>query len=958
MTIPQLHFGPFSLEPESECLKRGSDPVKLRPMSLHVLRYLSERPGQFVSKEELLERVWTGRVISDSGLRLCVKEIRAALGDQAQSPQYVETIVGRGYRFLEGPNGRAALTDTAGQMVGRETELQQLQDYYRLAAEGNTQFVLLAGEPGIGKTTLVESFLERMVDQSAANIIQGQCVVHFGNEETYGPLLESIAALCRTPKGSEFIRVFKRYAPTWLLHIPGLLDATDFERLRHQVESMAPDQMTREFTRVVEVLAEKEPLVIVIEDLHWADVATIDLLASLAEHVALPLLILGTYRPADAVLYRRSLRDTIKELKGRDHCHEIMPELLTRHDVTDYLAGRLSGEVSSKLIKKVHRRSGGNPLFMVKLVEEMMQTQALGLQDGQWNVVNGAEDEVVPESLQSLISRHLDALPEATKEVLEAASVVGLEFSAAALAGALQLDTDEIDRQCELLAVDYQFIESRDVRAWPDGTLTGYYRFQHALYLEVIYAQLGKARRVHLHRGIAERFEQAYGERAQEIAAELAVHFERGLDTVRAIQYWKLAAKQSSNLHAYATTIDQFGYALDQLKQLPETVECNKQELELLMLLGPVQVADGGYSGPEVEQTFRQAEVLCEQFGDSGLHFTVLWNLAGFRMARGELPQCRRLLDQAVAVMRKFTDDDVILMTHDAYAQQLFLEGEFTAAHEQAKYVVSHYSVEQHQHLAESYCQEDPGVVCTGFDALALWLLGHTDQSRDRLKIVAKWSSEIDNPHSVGFGLLLSCMACQLRTDPEATLETVDRLVALSTRYDLHYIPFGMTLKAWAMARLDPDFEPLEMAQDGLEMLLSSGAKIFAPYLLGLIADIQRTLGQIHAAQASVEQALAQVEKSNERWFEAELHRLQGELLLQQDSSQQKEAEQCFSRSLEVARAQQARSLELRTALSFSQIYEKQGNSSAARLLLQPIIAGFSEASDSPELRDARTLIA
>ncbi len=886
MTITQLHFGPFSLEPEPDCLKRGSEPVKLRPMSLHVLRYLSERPGQFVSKEELLERVWTGRVISDSGLRLCVKEIRAALGDQAQTPQYVETIVGRGYRFLEGPNGRAVLTDTAGQVVGRETELQQLQDCYRLAVEGNTQFVLLAGEPGIGKTTLVESFLERMADQPAANIILAQCVVHFGNEETYGSLLDAVAALCRTPNGSEFVRVFRRYAPTWLLHIPGLLDATENERIRHQVESMAPDQMTREFARVVEVLAEKVPLVIVIEDLHWADVATIDLLAALAEHVALPLLILGTYRPADAVLYRRNLRDTIKELKGRDHCREIMPELLTRHEVTDYLAGRLSGEVSNKLIDKIYRRSGGNPLFMVKLVEEMIQTQTLERQDGQWDVVNGAEDEVVPESLQSLISRHLDALPEATKEVLEAASVVGLEFSAAALASALQLDTDEIDQQCELLAADYQFIESWDVKTWPDGTLTGYYRFQHALYLEVVYGQLGKARRVRLHRRIAERLERAYGERAEEIAPELAFHFDRGLDTVRAIQYWRLAAEQALKRHAYATAIDKFGYALDKLRQLPETVERNQQELELLVQLGPIQVAIEGYSGPVVEQTFRQAEVLCEQFGDSGLHFTVYWNLAGFRMAQGNLAQCRRLIEQAVTMMNGSTDNDVTLMTHSAWAQQLFLEGEFAAAHEQAEYVASNYSVEQHQHLAETYSQENPGVVCLGFDALALWLLGHSDQSRNRLSIVAEWSAEIDNPHSVGFGLLLSCMACQLRTDPEATLETADRMVAISTRYDLHFIPLGMVLKGWAMMRLDPDFEPLEMAQSGLEMLLSSGAKVFMPYLLGLIANIQQTLGQIDAAQASVEQALAQVEKSNERWFEAELHRLQGELLLQQEKKQ------------------------------------------------------------------------
>ena len=160
------------------------------------------------------------------------------------------------------------------------------------------------------------------------------------------------------------------------------------------------------------------------------------------------------------------------------------------------------------------------------------------------------------------------------------------------------------------------------------------------------------------------------------------------------------------------------------------------------------------------------------------------------------------------------------------------------------------------------------------------------------------------------------------------------------------------------MTRLAPDFEQLEMAQDALGMWLSVGAKLFVPYMLGMIADIQRELGQIDAAQASLEQALAQVEKSNERWFEAELHRLQGELLLQQDSKQQKEAEQCFTRSLEVARAQQARSLELRAGLSLSRLWVQQGNASEAQQLLQPIIAGFSEASDSSDLRDARTLIA
>ncbi|MGI9285287.1 MAG: winged helix-turn-helix domain-containing protein, partial [Pseudomonadales bacterium] len=202
---------------------------------MQVLQYLAERPGQLVSKEELFKRVWSGRVVSDSGLRLCVREVRDALGDNAEAPHYLQTITGRGYRFLEGRDGRALFPDTTGPVVGRDAELRQLEDYYQLAADGQHQFVLLSGEPGIGKTTVLDNFLDLVAEQSTAKIVKAQCVVHFGKGEAYGPLLQAIAKNCDSQHGAELLRVLKQYAPTWLLQLPGVLNPFERERLQPQI---------------------------------------------------------------------------------------------------------------------------------------------------------------------------------------------------------------------------------------------------------------------------------------------------------------------------------------------------------------------------------------------------------------------------------------------------------------------------------------------------------------------------------------------------------------------------------------------------------------------------------------------------------------------------------------------------------------------------------------------------
>jgi predicted ATPase len=237
-------------------------------------------------------------------------------------------------------------------------------------------------------------------------------------------------------------------------------------------------------------------------------------------------------------------------------------------------------------------------------------------------------------------------------------------------------------------------------------------------------------------------------------------------------------------------------------------------------------------------------------------------------------------------------------------------------------------------------------------------MLGNTEQARDRLQALQHLSTQLNNPPSTAWGLVLCCMACQLHGDPQATLERADELIELSTRHAVHWLPVARVFRAWAMFKLNPAPEQLEMAQNCIVEWRESGATLGVAYFLGLVVEMQWVLGELDQAQASVNEALALVENNGEYWIEAELRRLQGELMLAQDSKLHQEVEACFTRSLEVARTQQARSLELRAALSLSQLWMQQGNSNEARQLLQPIIEWFGDAADSPDLRDARALIA
>ncbi|MGH2609567.1 MAG: ATP-binding protein, partial [Tepidiformaceae bacterium] len=432
-----LTFGPFRLDVAHGRVWRGEQVTTLRPRAVAMLRYLVEHPRRLVTKPELRQHVWGGTHVTDTVLRVCVQEIRAALGDSATAPSYLETVERQGYRWLVGGDLEVPSALMPGPLVGRQREVEALERWFQRAAHSTRQLVLVSGEAGVGKTTVVDLFLARLGVGSAVRIARGQCVEQYGEGEPYLPVLEALGQLSRGPGHRDVLAALRRYAPMWLVQLPGLLPEAELERLQRQVQGATPARMLRELAEALDVLTAEASLVLVLEDLQWSDHATVEVLAYLAQRrTPAQLLVLGTYRPAEAAIRGHPLRGMAQELCGRGQAVELRLELLPVEDVAAYLAGRLGGPVAVSLAAFIYARTEGHALFMVNIVEHLVQQGLVVRHEGEWTLRAGVEAQVasLPEEVRQLLLRRIEALQPEARQVLEAASVVGETFAVAAVA--------------------------------------------------------------------------------------------------------------------------------------------------------------------------------------------------------------------------------------------------------------------------------------------------------------------------------------------------------------------------------------------------------------------------------------------------------------------------------------------------------------------------------------------
>jgi DNA-binding winged helix-turn-helix (wHTH) protein/predicted ATPase len=980
MSSSQWVFDHFRLDPDHACLWRHAEALALPPKPFAVLHYLVTHPDRLVTKDELLDALWPETSVTDAVLRVAIGALRKVL-DDTTPPRFITTVTRRGYRFLAPvtvvdasaitaatPTPQASLAPAPPPLlVGREAILQRLGEAWAQARQGSRQVVWVTGEAGMGKTTVVEAFRAEVATDPAVWLAAGQCVEHYGTGEAYLPALEALGHLCRGAGGERLVTLLQQHAPTWLVQMPWLLTAAHREQLRDELQGATRERMLREFAEVVDTLTAETPLVLILEDLHWSDYATLDLLVLLARRrTPARLLVIGTYRPVQTIVHHHPLHTVVQDLQRHGHAMELPLALLSAEAVAAYLEARFpQQQFPAVLAPWLHQRTDGQPLFLVTLVLALVERGVLRQQEGRWTVQGGIEALEVPESLRQLLEQQIARLSPEVQRVLEVASVAGVEFVAAAVAMGLESDADPVEEHCEAL-VGQQLLRPLGVTTWPNGTVATRYAFVHALYQQVVYERIGAGRRVRLHQRLGGGLETAYGAQAGEIATELEEHFMRGQNPRRAVHYLHQAAENALYRSAPVEAIRHLTRGLEVLSTVPETPERLQHELDLQVLLGAAWAQTKGWCAPEVGQAYARARALCQRLGEPPQLSVVLLRQFMWCTQRAELQTAHELGEHLLALAQRQSDPVLFLSAHTTLGVSLFFRGEMAAAH-------AHLAQGSALYVPASHCAPvarhslDLGVLARCYVALSLWLLGAPAQALAQMHEVRMLAQELSDPYNLAFAVSFVTFLYQWRRDVPATLTWAETGLALCTEHGFgQYCSYGRLLHGWALVAQGQGDEGLGEMRQSLTAYEGTGAAIWRPSFLAVLAEGYGQVGATDEGLRVLAEAVAAVQKTEECIWEAELHRLKGELVLQARRQPSEsggglahaaEAEACFHQALAVARRQQAKSWELRAAMSLSRLWQQQGKRAEAHALLAPVYHWFTEGFDTTDLQEAKALL-
>jgi DNA-binding winged helix-turn-helix (wHTH) protein/predicted ATPase len=906
--VKNITFGQFRFDVTNECLWQGTKAIALRPKAFGVLKILLEHPGELVNKQQVLDAVWPGTFVGDAVLKDSIRQLREALHDDAGSPSYIETAHRRGYRFiaklsqpqpsdenlipgpvhgadsLEPNNTALASPRCAVQMFGRDAELAKMRSWLDRALKGERQTVFITGEAGIGKTTLVQAFLEQAEQVAGTIVVRGQCLEHFGSGEAYLPLLDGFSRLCRSSVGEQVSGVLREQAPSWVGHMISMGSPAERNHPQPQSTGATRERMLREMAEAVERLSENSPVLLVLEDLHWSDYSTLDLISYLARRVdRARVMVIGTYRPVDVILAAHPLRGVKRELQAHRLCHELPLEYLSEEQVAQYLAARFHGrQLPSRLRQTIYRRTDGNPLFMVNLVEYLIDHRLVVEEEGLWRLcVECSEVEHgVPSSIKELIEKQIERLSTDERGVLEAASATGMEFSTVAIAAGLDMPVEWVEKHCEELVRRHHFLSPAWLSELPDGTVTSRHRFNHVLYREVPYSLISPMRRGQIHQRIGERAVEIFRERASEIAAELAMHFEQSRDWPRALQYLIEAARTATQRSAHHEAAELSRRGLEVLKRLPETTERSQQEITLRMILSVSLMAFQGFVAAEMEQIHALGRELLQLQGPSPQLFNMLSLLVLFYKFSGQMLSAQGIAEQLLPIAETLGNPALVMEAHRTMGSALVEQGKCAEALEHFNQASGLYPANRN-HPYTLAIAHDCKVVCECFAARALWALGDPESALQRMEGALAFARELSHPASWIFAAHFAVQLHQLRGEPLLARERASEVVKIADEYGLDlWQALGNIDMGWAEAELGNRQLGIDQMQQGVATYRATGAKLWFPHFLGLYAEQLGKAGRTEEALDAIAQALTMAEETAELYAITELYRIKGELMV------------------------------------------------------------------------------
>ena len=853
-----VRFAPFALDRSSQTLKRDGENVKIRPKAFALLDFLVRHPDKVLGKSEIFDSVWPDRIVTEGGLSELIRELRKALEDDARAPKFIETVHGRGYRFIgadpvvsdiqeQSPSDTRNFTPP----IGRGDELALLIERFDECRHGRRRILFVTGEPGIGKTTLVDAFVDYARSfRGSPRVLQGQCIEHYGSGEGYLPLLDALGRALRRGDAA-LAQEIRRTAPSWIMQLPGVLPSDDDDAFRMRTAGATQERMLREIALTFEHLAREEPLILVLEDLHWSDYSTLDLL-SMMGHRAEPaqLLIVATFRPVEVYSNNHPLKGIKQELELHGLCEELSLPGLSEAAVAEYLELRLRDERgaprAATLAPFVYRRTDGHPLFMANVVDFVVNSAFVDVPE--------SIDKTIPDSVRLMIEKQIDRLDDAEQQVLEAASVAGVRFAVASIVAATALDADTVERICADLVRRRSFLGDVGGVEWPDGTYSSGFAFNHALYQNVLYSRVPPGRRARLHKAIALREEAGWGVRSDEISAELAAHFQAAKDYRKTLQYLVVAGERAATKCANREAIDLLNRGLSILKSRAPDDEHEKLELRFNIALGVPLVQSRGYAAEEVLAIYSRARELCNEVGDPGSLLSALWGLWLYYVVRAEH---RTALDLGHR-LQSLTRDRCPAFPLADYATggSEFWCGDLTASCSNLRAAIDAYDFRVHSGEASTYSQ-DPKVVALSYLGWALWIQGFVDTALEITCEAVDLAEQLAHPFTLAFAHSFHAGIRVKRGETTDAIRHCERALSLS---DEHGFPlwqgWSRMILGRAVAGARGDESGLETTLSGIEQYRETGASMGSTYFLSLAAEACAILGNPETGDAITSEAI------------------------------------------------------------------------------------------------------
>lgn len=860
------------------------------------------------------------------------------------------------YRVI-GPTGASTRLDVASiegltPFVGRGEEVDLLHESWRLAREGRGQVVLLGGDAGIGKSRLVREFRNHLADGShrwfecrASKFHRHSAYHPFSQliEETLGlepesPAEERLSRLAQElgAMGLEPSEAAPLFAS--LLGLPLPERESPFA-----VSAEARRRLTLEvLSKWLLALAGPQPVVLVIEDLHWADSSTLDLLGVLIDRVSSArVMLLPTCRPSFDPPW-----------PVESHVRYVTLNPLTPTQTDAMVQGVTGGTSLPDAVRdQVVTKTDGVPLFVEEFTQTVLESGLLTKLDDRYEETGPIPSFSVPATLQDSLMARLDRLGPA-KNIAQLASVLGRDFSRKLLA-AVATNAESVKRDLSLLV-------SAGILQRTDAPMSASYTFKHALIQETAYHSLLKTTRRAWHAHVANAIELHLPARAVAEPEQLAWHCEEGGLIEKAVSYYQSAADQARQRSASAETIRHLSRGIELLQTLPEGLTRSERELVLQIELGMTLVATEGWGSHDAEAAYRRARELCEHIGELPQVFRVMRGLITFYAARAELGTAHELTERLMQLAEQSGESHLLLLAHQQLGILHYFEGHPTAALEQFEQAIELHEPSEHRHLTELH-GEDLGVFARIWMAWPQWLLGHPDQAVETSREALELGERVNHHFSLAYAFVWTAILHVMRREPGRARTMAERAIAICERQGFAFLlAEGQLVVAWSHLYEPLDANAMSAAaaefQECVTRVGGRGIMANGPMMIGYLANAYERAGQYAQALASVNAGLSLSQATGQMQWDAELHRMKGEFLLH-DEGDEDEVEQLFQRGLEIARSQKALSLELRAAVSLGRLWKKQGQLERARELIVPIYARFTEGFDCPDLVEAQELL-